>query len=110
MGSSNPASRSMLICGIMSHLTLPSHFRSKFRTPLLSTWFFACFGRGSARGSALRKSFPTVRRRSGTGYEISHAIAGQKERGLPELHVWINHTVASFQPEPPEIHDEKIAQ
>jgi hypothetical protein len=90
----------------MSHLTLPSHFRSKFRTPLLSTWFFACFG----RGSALRKSFPTVRRRSGTGYEISHAIAGQKERGLPELHVWINHTVASFQPEPPEIHDEKIVQ
>ena len=48
---------------------------------------------------------------SGTEYEISHALAGQKERGgLPELHVWINHTVPSFQPEPPEIHDEKIAQ
>ncbi len=37
-------------------------------------------------------------------------LPGRKERGLPELHVWINHTVASFQPEPPEIHDEKIAQ
>jgi hypothetical protein len=48
---------------------------------------------------------------SGTEYELSHALAGQKERGgLPELHVWINHTVPSFQPEPPEIHDEKIAQ
>jgi hypothetical protein len=48
---------------------------------------------------------------SGTEYEISHALAEQKERrGLPELHVWINHTVPSFQPEPPEIHDVKIAQ
>ena len=47
----------------------------------------------------------------GTEDEISHALADQKERrGLPELHVWINHTVPSFQPEPPEIHDEKIAQ
>jgi WD40 repeat protein len=48
---------------------------------------------------------------SGTEYEITNALAGQKERkGLPELHVWINQTVPSFQPEPPELHDEKIAQ
>lgn len=48
---------------------------------------------------------------SGTEYEITHALAAQKERnGLPELHVWINQTVPSFQPEPPELHDERIAQ
>ena len=28
----------------------------------------------------------------------------------PKLHVWINQTIPSFQPEPPEIHDERIAQ
>ncbi|MFZ0709523.1 MAG: hypothetical protein WAM53_05740, partial [Terrimicrobiaceae bacterium] len=44
-------------------------------------------------------------------YEITHALAGQKERnGLPELHVWINQTIPSFQPEPPEVHDERISQ
>ena len=48
---------------------------------------------------------------SGTEYEITHALTGQKERnGLPELHVWINQTIPSFQPEPPEVHDERIAQ
>jgi hypothetical protein len=48
---------------------------------------------------------------SGTEYEITHALASQKERnGLPELHVWINQTIPSFQPEPPEVHDERIAQ
>ncbi|HEY5704728.1 MAG TPA: hypothetical protein VIS96_04060 [Terrimicrobiaceae bacterium] len=48
---------------------------------------------------------------SGTEYEITHALASQKERnGLPELHLWINQTVPSFQPEPPEVHDERIAQ
>ena len=48
---------------------------------------------------------------SGTEYEITHALSGQKERnGLPELHVWINQTIPSFQPEPPEVHDERIAQ
>lgn len=48
---------------------------------------------------------------SGTEYEITHALTGQKERnGLPELHVWINQTIPSFQPEPPEIHDERIGQ
>ena len=48
---------------------------------------------------------------SGTEYEITHALASQKVRdGLPELHVWINQTVPSFQPEPPEVHDERIAQ
>jgi hypothetical protein len=31
---------------------------------------------------------------SGTEYEITHALTGQKERnGLPELHVWINQTI-----------------
>ena len=29
---------------------------------------------------------------------------------MPELHVWINQTIPSFQPEPPEVHDERIAQ
>jgi hypothetical protein len=48
---------------------------------------------------------------SGTAYEITHVLASQKVRnGLPELHVWINQTVPSFQPEPPEVHDERIAQ
>jgi WD40 repeat protein len=48
---------------------------------------------------------------SGTEYEITHALAAQKERkGLPELHVWINQTVPSFQPDPPEVHDERIGQ
>ena len=48
---------------------------------------------------------------SGTEYEITHALAAQKERnGLPELHVWINQTTPSFEPEPPEVHDERIAQ
>ena len=48
---------------------------------------------------------------SGTEYEITHALVSQKERkGLPELHVWINQTVPSFQPEPPELHDERITQ
>ncbi len=48
---------------------------------------------------------------SGTEYEITHALAAQKERrGLPELHVWINQTIPSFPPEPPEVHDERIAQ
>ncbi len=42
---------------------------------------------------------------------MTHALAAQKERhGLPELHVWVNQTVPSFQPDPPEVLDEKIAQ
>ena len=48
---------------------------------------------------------------SGTEYEITHALAAQKERhGLPELHVWINKTTPSFEPEPPEVFDERISQ
>jgi tetratricopeptide (TPR) repeat protein len=48
---------------------------------------------------------------SGTEYEIAHALAGQKKReGLPELHVWINRTVPPFPPDPPDVHDERIAQ
>ena len=48
---------------------------------------------------------------SGTEYEIAHALAGQKRRqGLPELHVWINRTIPPFPPDPPEVHDERIAQ
>lgn len=49
--------------------------------------------------------------RSGTEYKIAHALAGQKNRhGLPELHVWINRTIPPFPPDPPEVHDERIAQ
>jgi eukaryotic-like serine/threonine-protein kinase len=48
---------------------------------------------------------------SGTEYEIAHALEGQKRRaGLPELHVWINRTIPPFPPDPPEVHDERIAQ
>ena len=48
---------------------------------------------------------------SGTEYEITHAMAAQKERhGLPELHVWINKTTPSFEPEPPQVFDERISQ
>ena len=36
---------------------------------------------------------------------------GQKgEQGVPELHVWINRTIPPFPPDPPEVHDERIAQ
>jgi tetratricopeptide (TPR) repeat protein len=49
--------------------------------------------------------------KSGTEYEIAHALAGQKRRqGLPELHVWINRTIPPFPPDPPEVHDERIGQ
>ncbi|HEY5743792.1 MAG TPA: tetratricopeptide repeat protein, partial [Terrimicrobiaceae bacterium] len=49
--------------------------------------------------------------KSGTEYEIAHALAGQRRRqGLPELHVWINRTIPPFPPDPPEVHDERIAQ
>jgi hypothetical protein len=45
---------------------------------------------------------------SGTEYEVAHALAGQKRReGLPE---WINRTIPPFPPDPPEVHDERIAQ
>jgi eukaryotic-like serine/threonine-protein kinase len=48
---------------------------------------------------------------SGTEYEIAHALEGQKRRaGVPELHVWINRTIPPFPPDPPEVHDERIAQ
>ena len=48
---------------------------------------------------------------SGTEYEIAHALEGQKRRaGLPELHLWINRTIPPFPPDPPEVHDERIAQ
>ena len=48
---------------------------------------------------------------SGTEYEIAHALEGQKRReGSPELHVWINRTIPPFPPDPPEVHDERIAQ
>ena len=48
---------------------------------------------------------------SGTEYEITYALAAQKERhGLPELHVWLNKTRPSFQPEPEAECDARIAQ
>jgi WD40 repeat protein len=65
---------------------------------------------GSRLGASLRLPDGSPAN-SGTEYEITHALASQKERnGLPELHVWINQTIPSFQPEPPEVHDERIAQ
>jgi eukaryotic-like serine/threonine-protein kinase len=59
-------------------------------------------------GSKLPDGSPA---QSGTEYEIAHALEGQKRRaGVPELHVWINRTIPPFPPDPPEVHDERIAQ
>ncbi len=59
-------------------------------------------------GSKLPDGSPA---QSGTEYEIAHALEGQKRRqGLPELHVWINRTIPPFPPDPPDVHDERIAQ
>ncbi len=48
---------------------------------------------------------------TGTEYEISYALDAQRKRnGLPEIQLWINQTVPAISPEPPEVHDEMIAQ
>ena len=66
-------------------------------------WFSVCFGRVSVRGLALRSGFRMAHRRIQAPSTKSRTLSrARKERnGLPELHVWINQTIPSFQPEPP---------
>ena len=72
---------------------------------------FVCCGRVWVRGSERVKNFLTVRPQTPAPSTKSRTRWQREERhGLPELHVWINKTTPSFEPEPPQVFDERISQ
>jgi WD40 repeat protein len=48
--------------------------------------------------------------RSGTEYEIAHALEGQRRHGYPELHVWINQSCPVIPIEPRQDREQRLAQ
>ena len=111
MRSSPAASRSTPIFGNTNHSISRNRFRSRSRTRRRSTSSSVCFGRALDLGWAPHSGFRMARRRTRAPSTKSRTLSPpERAQGLPELHVWINQTIPSFQPEPPEVHDERIAQ
>lgn len=93
----------------------PLEFAKSFQANIPNTAEFdivLCF-LWSRLGSALHRSLllpDGSPARSGTEYEVLHALDGQKKRGTPELHIWRNETDVVFPANPPDVRNERITQ